>query len=87
MAPPSLTDPMTPEEAETFLGSAASIMSQMEERERARSSAIPRDICTCGELDALLAALVVLIALRFPQLVEDEGPAVDLHSMRYRTRN
>ena len=75
----------TPEEADTFIGSAVSICSQIEEMERKPSSAIPRDVMNCGEAITLLSALVALLAEAHPTLL-DNG-AADVASLYYRARH
>jgi hypothetical protein len=78
---------ITPEEAETFLQSSVTIISQIEERERKPGSAIPRDLMNCGEAITLLSALVALIAIAHPRLVEDSEIVADLAAINIRGMN
>lgn len=79
--------PVTAEEAEAFLERAIDVLNEFEDRERGAASAIPKDVLTCGEAQPLLAALIVLIAEKFPTLVEDPETLADLAATRYRSRN
>lgn len=89
MAAAALTpdDSISAEEASSLLEASVVILAKLEDRELAPSRVIPRDIATAGELHLIIAALIALIALRFPQLVEEEDRIPDLAALRYRTRN
>lgn len=78
---------LTSEEAVTFLESAVAILSQLDDLERKPSSAIPRDVMNCGEAEALLSALVALLASAHPHLVDDNDAIVDLATANFRARN
>lgn len=89
MAPTQLSagDSITAEEASNLIEAAIVMLARIEDRELAPSRAVPRDIATVGELHLIIAALIALIAVRFPQLVEEEDRIPDLAALRYRTRN
>ena len=80
-------DAISAEEASNLIEAAAAMLAKIEDRELGPLRAIPRSIATVGELHLIVAALVVLIALRFPQLVDEEDRVPDLAALRYRARN
>ena len=79
--------PITAQEASDFLEAAIAILCEIEESERSPSSAVPRAIATCGQVEVLLSGLVALIALQFPHLVEADDRVPDLAALRYRSRH
>lgn len=83
-------DSVTSEEAGDLLGAAVARLGQLEERIEdglLPSRAVPRDILNVGEAQAFLAFLIALIALRYPQLVNDDDKIPDVAALRYRVRN
>ena len=80
-------DAMSSEEAEDFLGAAVVILARLEDLELDPQRAIPRAVMTAGEAQLLISALIVLVTLRFPQLVDEDDKVPDLAALRYRARN
>lgn len=66
---------LTLEQAAVLFQCAVSVVSRMETEEfdvRPMSSAIPRDVMTCGDALMLIPAAMLLTAKLYPQLMDTE---------------